>query len=255
MSTDTPPNRTDDTPVALITGAGRRIGACIAEILHNQGYRVLIHYRSAQQQADELAEKLNHMRPASALTLQADLGNLTQLEQMAKNAVDSWGRLDALVNNASDFFPTAVGNTTDEQWQQLFASNLRAPYFLCQALAPSLAKQQGAIVNLVDIHAFKPLLGYPVYSSAKAGLLMLTQSMAKELAPDIRVNGVAPGLILWPEGEASQSDSDKQKLLEKTPLQHPGQPQDVASAVSFLLSQSYITGQILAVDGGKSLYS
>ncbi|MEH6812833.1 MAG: pteridine reductase [Motiliproteus sp.] len=245
----------DDSSVVLITGAARRIGASIARSLHGQGYRVLIHYRHSKTEAQSLALQLNQIRPDSARLLQAELDSVEAVEQLAVAAEQSWGRINALVNNASGFSATTIGEVKEQQWDELMASNLKAPFFLSQALATTLAANQGAIVNIVDIHSLRPLQGFPVYSTAKAGLRMLTQALAKELAPNIRVNGVAPGLILWPEGGAEQSAADKQTLLNKTPLKRAGQPEDIANAVSFLLQQPYITGQILAVDGGKSLYS
>ncbi len=243
------------SPVALVTGGARRIGAQLCRRLHQQGYSVLLHYRSSGDEARQLVEQLNRQRPDSARLLQAELLDSAQLQRLATTALESWGRLDALINNASAFYPGRVGAVTETHWDELMGSNLKAPFFLCQALAPSLAASQGSIVNLVDIHALKPLKDHPVYSIAKAGLAMLTQSLAKEMAPSVRVNGVAPGVILWPEGEAAIDAANQQQLLARTPLNRPGCPQDIADTVLFLLQQPYITGQILAVDGGKSLYS
>ncbi len=245
----------ENPPVVLITGAARRIGATIAQVLHSRGYRLLLHYRHSSSEAESLALRLNTIRKDSVRLIQADLDQQTAIEQLASTATQCWGRLDALINNASGFYPTAIGESTDQHWNELMGANLKAPFFLSQALAPSLAASQGTIINLIDIHGLKPLAGYPIYSTAKAGLKMLTESLAKELAPEIRVNGVAPGLILWPEGDAEQSPEQQQELLQKTPLQRPGRPEDIGNAIAFLLEQPYITGQILAVDGGKSLYS
>ncbi len=242
-------------PVALVTGSARRIGAEICRHLHQQEYRVLIHYRYSEAEAKALAAELNQVRPDSARTLRASLTELTELRQLADAAQRQWGRLDALINNASAFYPTELAQTTEAQWDELTDANLKAPFFLCQALAPALRASSGVVINLADIHAERPPEGFSVYAISKAGLLMLTRSLAKELAPDIRVNAVAPGPILWPEGEAAATEAQQQQLLAKTPLGRMGTPTEIASAVLFLLQQQYITGQILAVDGGKSLYS
>ena len=242
-------------PVALITGAARRIGACIAHKLHQQGYRVVVHYHHSSTEARALVSQLNQLRPDSAIALQADLNNSHAVRQLAEAAQNQWHRLDLLVNNASTFYPTSLKDSTDQQWDDLINSNLKAAYFLSSYLADSLRQSEGAVINLVDIHAQRGLPGYPIYSIAKAGLQMMTLSLAKELAPQVRVNGVAPGPILWPENEASVSDSEKQAIIVKTLLKKHGHPDDIARAVLFLSQQSFITGQILAVDGGKSLYS
>ena len=244
-----------NTPVALITGAARRIGACIARLLHQQGYRVVIHYHRSATEAGALVKQLNHLRADSAIALQADLNDSDAVRQLAETAQTQWHRLDLLVNNASAFYPTSLQDSTDQQWDELINSNLKAAYFLSSYLAGSLRQSKGAVINLVDIHAQRGLPGYPIYSIAKAGLQMMTLSLAKELAPQVRVNGVAPGPILWPENEASVSDSEKQAIIAKTLLKKHGHPDDIARAVLFLAQQSFITGQILAVDGGKSLYS
>lgn len=242
-------------PVALITGAARRIGAAITQHLHSQGYRVIIHYHSSADAAQQLVSTLNRQRPDSACALRADLNNPQQIKQLATRAVTAWGQLDLLINNASSFFPTPLESSSETQWDNLLNSNLKAPYFLCSTLAPALRRSHGAIINLVDIHAQRALTGYPIYSIAKAGLQMLTLSMAKELAPSVRVNGVAPGPILWPEDAAALNDAEKQRIIDKTLLQRAGSPQDIADTVLFLATQGFITGQIIAVDGGKSLYS
>jgi len=237
---------------ALITGAARRIGACIAETLHQRGCDVFLHYHSSSGAAEELAQKLNALRPASATPLQADLGESDEINRLAGVVRNCTGQLDLLVNNASQFFPTTVGETTMGQWDDLMDSNLRGPYFLTQALVAELANAGGSVVNLLDVHAVRPMPGHAVYCMAKAGLQMMTLAMAKDLGPQIRVNGVAPGAILWPELE-SQAGS-QQKILDKTVMGRAGRPQDIASAVAYLgLDAPYVTGQILAIDGGRSL--
>ena len=238
--------------VALITGAAHRLGAEIARHLHQAGLRVLIHYRNSSTSADALAAELNALHHDSARTLAADLLDLTAIEQLAHAALQAWGRVDVLINNASTYYPTPVGSITSTHWDDLIGSNLRAPLFLSQALAPSLKAGSGSIVNMVDIHAEKPLHGHPVYSVAKAGLAMLTRSLAIELGPEVRVNAVAPGIILWPERELS--DTEKSAMLERVVLGRKGEPNDIAKTVCFLaLDTRYVTGQILAVDGGRSL--
>jgi len=242
-------------PVALITGAAQRIGATISRTLHQAGYRLVIHYRSSATAAEALATELNSQRPDSAITLQADLDDMSQVERLAQQAQVAFGQLDLLVNNASSFFPTPVDESSQQQWDQLINSNLRAPYFLASALNPALRQQQGCIINLVDIHAQRGLKNYPIYSIAKAGLQMMTMSLAKELAPRVRVNGVSPGAILWPEADAELSEEAKAELLAKVPLERIGSAEDIARTVLFLAQSPYITGQIVAVDGGKSLFS
>ncbi|MEH6470546.1 MAG: pteridine reductase [Halopseudomonas sp.] len=245
----------DNPPVALITGAARRIGACITRRLHQNGYRVLIHYLHSQQAAEQLASELNRLRPGSAATLHADLTDTAAVELLANQARNHWQRLDLLVNNASSFYPTPLAQINESDWNALIGSNLKAPLWLSKALLPALTQQQGSIVNIVDTYAQRPLQGYPIYSIAKAGLAMLTQSLAKELAPQVRVNGVAPGPILPPEGAAKRDPVAEQQLLEKVLLGRYGSPDDIADTVIFLAQQRFITGQIIAVDGGKSLYN
>ena len=239
--------------VALVTGASRRIGAEIVRGLHAAEYRVLLHYHRSEDEARQLAGALNAERPGSVLALRADLDDTAALDELVRRAIDAWGHLDALVNNASTFYPTPLGKVTESQWDALLGSNLKAPFFLCQTAAPHLARRQGAIVNLVDIYAERPLKGYPAYSIAKAGLAALTRSLAVELAPDVRVNGVAPGAILWPEqADGGQTQAD---ILARIPLARSGSPSDIAGAVRFLLEEApYITGQIIAVDGGRSVF-
>lgn len=201
-----------------------------------------------------MAAELNRLRVSSALVCQADLLDLSALVKLANAAAGAWGRLDVLVNNASSFYPTPLEEVTEGQWEELLGSNLKAPFFLCQAAAPFLRARRGSVVNLIDIHAERGLKGYPVYSIAKAGLVAMTRSLAKELAPDVRVNGVAPGAVLWPEHGV---DAVKQaEILSRIPLQRTGEPEDVARAALFLaLEAPYVTGQILSVDGGRSLFS
>jgi len=237
---------------ALITGAARRIGACIAENLHQRGCDVFLHYHSSSDAVDALADKLNELRPASATTVQADLGNKDDIDRIVASVRAKTTRLDLLINNASRFYPTTVGSTSMAQWDDLMDSNLRGPYFLTQALVPELKNASGSVVNLLDIHAVKPMAGHAVYSMAKAGLQMMTLALAKELGPDIRVNGVAPGAILWPEQEGGLEH--QQNILSKVVMGRAGEPKDIASAVVYFgLDAPYVTGQVLAVDGGRSL--
>jgi pteridine reductase len=238
--------------VALVTGAARRIGATIARTLHAHGASVAIHYRGSSDEAAALCDELNEQRADSAATFSADLTQLASLDSLAADAMNWRGRLDILVNNASSFYPTPIGEITDEQWNDLVGTNLKAPLFLSQALMPALRTANGVIINIVDVHSLRPLRDHPVYGSAKAGLAMLTRSLAKDLAPDVRVNGVSPGAILWPEN--GMSDDTKATILEQVPLGRAGEPEDIAGAVLFLARDaSYITGQILAVDGGRSI--
>lgn len=238
--------------VALITGAARRIGAAIAATLHGSGASVAIHYRGSADSARELAARLNDERDASAKTFQADLNETAKLGSLVA-AVHAWhGRLDFLVNNASSFYPTPPGEITESDWDDLIGSNLKAPLFLAQAALPHLRAARGVIVNMVDIHAQRPLKNHTVYGPAKAGLAMLTRSLAKDLAPDVRVNGVAPGAILWPED--GMSDAVKQSVLRQVPLARAGDPADIAGCVLYLVRDAdYVTGQIIAVDGGRSI--
>jgi pteridine reductase len=237
--------------VALVTGAAHRIGAQTTRTLHHAGMDLVLHYRSSESKARALAQELEQERPDSVLLLQADLGDTAGLPALIEN-IRSWrGRLDVLVNNASGFYATPVGETSEEQWNDLMGSNLKAPYFLAQAAAPLLREHQGTIVNMVDIHAERPLKDYPVYSMAKAANAMMVKALARELGPEIRVNGIAPGSILWPEGELA--DEVKQEILDRTALKRLGDPEDIARTILFLIREAdYITGQIIAVDGGRT---
>jgi len=238
--------------VVLITGGARRVGAEIVRVLHGAGASVLIHYRNSAGAAHALAGELNRIRPNSVAVECADLVDADAADHLVETALREFGRLDILINNASTFYPTAIGETTLAHWDDLMASNLKAPFFLSQAAAPGLRTQRGLILNIVDIHALRPLKRHPVYSIAKAGLAMLTRSLARELGPDIRVNGIAPGPVLWPE---RPMDEDlKREITAKTALKRHGTPQDVAATALFLARDApYITGQIIAVDGGRSI--
>jgi pteridine reductase len=242
--------------VALVTGASQRIGAAIATELHAAGCSVLLHCRSSRAAADALAATLNTVRDNSAAVLQADLASLQDVEALAAAATARWNRLDLLVNNASGFFPTPIGTVSETQWDSLFGSNLKGPFFLCQALAPALRASHGAIVNIVDVYAELPLAQHAVYTMAKAGVGMMTRALAQELGPAVRVNGVAPGAILWPaEHNPELGYAKAEALLAQTALKRIGDVLDIARAVRYLgLEAGYVTGQILAVDGGRTLY-
>lgn len=238
--------------VVLVTGAARRIGAAIVTCLHANGARVAIHYRGSADAAKRLTASLNKTRGDSAKAFQADLLDQHEIQKLVTSVVDWGGRLDGLINNASTFYPTPVGEITEEHWADLVGSNFKAPLFLSQEVAPHLRAAGGAIVNIVDIHSQRPLRNHVVYSPAKAALGMLTRSLAKDLAPDVRVNGVSPGAILWPEDGMSEVVQDS--ILRQVPLQRAGDPDDIAGCVLFLLRDAtYITGQIIAVDGGRSI--
>jgi len=241
-----------DGRVALITGAARRVGAVITRTLHAAGMNVVLHYRHSQEEADALRDTLNALRPASAACLQCELHDTPALEQMAKQAQQIWQRLDVLVNNASSFRATPVGTISEGHWDELVGSNLKAPLFLSQAVAASLRAQRGCIINIADIHAGRPLKNHTVYSIAKAGLVMLTRSLARELGPEVRVNAVAPGAILWPETE--MDEGTRRDIINATALKRQGDPHDIARAVLFLIRDAdYISGEVLTVDGGRSL--
>ena len=243
----------------LVTGAARRVGAAIVRRLHGQGGNVLIHQRSRSDQADALAAELNATRAGSAATVALDLADLEALPSLIDTALRRFGRLDGLVNNASSFIPTPLGSVTRASFEQLMASNLTAPLFLAQAAAPALRHARGAIVNIIDIHAERPLKDYVVYSAAKAGLAGLTRSLALELAPEVRVNGVSPGPIEWPEAASTAQghiDADERaRILATTPLRREGGVAAIAGAVAYLFADAdFVTGQILAVDGGRSIF-
>lgn len=238
---------------ALVTGAAKRIGAVIAETLHGAGANVAIHYFSSSGPAEALAGRLNAARPGSALAVGADLKRLDELKHMVQSITDRAGRLDILVNNASTFYATPLESVTEEQWLDLIDSNLKAPLFLTQAALPQLkASPRAAIVNIIDVHSTRPLRHHPVYGAAKAGLAMLTRSLAKDLAPQVRVNGVSPGAILWPE--SGLDERVQQHIVREIPLKRTGRPEDIAAAVLFLVRDApYVTGQVIAVDGGRSI--
>lgn len=241
-------------PTALITGSAKRIGAEIVRQLHATQWNLVIHYHHSQAEAQALAAELNDLRPNSAISVQADLNQPHQRATLAQRAREQWQGIHLLVNNASSFYPTPLADASEADWDNLIGSNLKAPYFLAQALAPFLVETQGCIINIADIYADKPLRHHSIYSIAKAGNVMLTKSLAVELAPQVRVNGIAPGAILWPEQSDKLSDEDKDKMLCKIPLQQRGQAQDIAQAILFLVNNApYVTGHILTVDGGRSL--
>ena len=244
--------RTLDGQVALVTGSAVRVGAAIVRELHANGASVAIHYRSSGAPAEELAVELNALRNDSAKTFRADLLDTPRIAGLV-DAVASWkGRLDIVVNNASSFYPTPLDRVTEEAWEDLVGSNLKAPLFVAKAAEPHLREARGSLINIVDIHSQRPLKDHLIYGPAKAGLAMLTRSLAKDLGPDVRVNGVSPGAILWPEG--GMADTTKASILEQIPLQRKGVPEDIAGCVLFLVRDAdYITGQIIAVDGGRSV--
>ena len=239
-------------PVALITGAAKRVGAVIARRLHAAGYDVALHHRGSTAEAVALAAELDAARPASTLLLQAELGDVAALGALVQRCIERFGRLDALVNNASAFHPTPIGQASEADWTALMDSNAKGPFFLAQAAAPHLRAAGGAIVNLVDIYGERPLAQHTLYCMAKAANAMLVKSLAAELGPQVRVNGVAPGAVMWPE--SGKSDDAKQAMLAKTALKRVGSPEDVAEAVRWLLQDArYTTGQVIAVDGGRLL--
>ena len=238
--------------VVLITGGARRVGAEIVRTLHGAGAQVMVHHRDSASDARALADELNGVRPGSVAVECAELLDPAVPDRLVAAALRTFGRLDVLINNASTFYPTKVGDITAAHWDDLLGSNLRAPLFLSQAAAPSLRAQRGLIINIVDIHALRPLKAHVVYSVAKAGLAMLTRSLARELGPEIRVNGIAPGPVLWPERPVK--DALKREIIDKTALKRHGTPQDIARTALFLVKDApYITGQIIAVDGGRSI--
>jgi pteridine reductase len=253
MGTSSYHQATLDGRWALVTGAAKRIGAVITRTLHEAGANVAIHYNRSAAEAEKLAAELNSTRSKSAFTVAADMLKVEAVEKMATTVLERTGnRLDVLVNNASTFYPTPLGTVTEEQWRDLMSSNLKAPLFLSQAVLPALRAAQGVIINIVDVHSQRPLRDHPVYGAAKAGLAMLTRSLAKDLGPDVRVNGVSPGAILWPD--EGMSDGLRAAIVKQTALKRSGEPGDVAATVLFLVRDApYITGQIIAVDGGRSV--
>jgi pteridine reductase len=238
----------------LVTGGAKRVGAAICRRLHAAGANVMVHYRTSAVDARALEAELLARRPGSAARAQADLLKGPAPATLVKEAVKAFGRLDALVNNASSFYPTPVGEITEKSWDDLMGTNLKAPLFLAQAAAVELRKHHGCIVNIIDIHAELPMKSHVVYSTAKAGLAALTRSLARELGPDVRVNGVAPGTILWPENDTWRDEVARQRIINQTALKRIGEPDDIARAVEFLIAAApYVTGQVIAVDGGRSV--
>jgi pteridine reductase len=236
--------------VVLVTGAARRIGAILAAAFHAQGAKLAVHYRRSAGEAEALVARLNGARGGSARAYRADLADMAALEALPAAVARDFGRIDVLVNNASTFYPTPLGSITPDQFDDLLGSNLRAPLFLAQAAAPELRKQSGLILNIADIHGMRPLSRHAVYSAAKAGLVMLTRSLARELAPEIRVNAIAPGAVLWPE--AGVDEELKRRIVARTPLARPGSPEDIAKAALFFACDApFVTGEVLAVDGGR----
>jgi len=243
-----------DTKVALVTGGAQRIGARLCRVLHEAGYNIALHYRSSGIPAEVLAADLNVARGRSVVCFPAALGDRSAGEELAAAVIDHFGRVDLLVNNASSFYPTPIGSVSEEDWDTIMGSNLKGPFFLSQALAENLKKNRGNIINMIDIHGERPLADHSLYSTAKAGLHMLTRSLARELAPDVRVNGISPGVILWPKSDDPEDEERRQRQLKRVPLGSKGDPQDIAEAVLFLAERApYVTGQIIAVDGGRSL--
>jgi pteridine reductase len=240
--------------VILVTGGGRRVGAAICRRLHAAGANIALHYRSSVQEAQALQDELNAQRPESVAVFAADLLDLAALPVLIGQVMAKFGRLDGLVNNASSFFPTPLAGVNEAQWHDLLGTNLRAPLFLAQAAADELRRCQGCIVNIVDIHAERPMHGHLLYSVAKAGLVALTRALAQEMAPQVRVNAVAPGVIIWPEGEGWEDDEARRKIIAHTLLKREGEPDDIAKTVAFLVQDApYIIGQVIAVDGGRSI--
>lgn len=240
--------------VVLITGAARRIGAQLARTFHHAGFNVILHYHNSRSEAQALRDELEEIRSGSTSILQMDLAGENNWDDIIRSCQTQWGRLDVLINNASTFYPTHMGEVEEPQWDDLFASNLKGPFFLSQAIAPSLKEVAGCIINIIDIHASRPLKNHAVYSIAKAGLAMMTHSLAKELAPEVRVNGISPGTILWPENQSSLTEQTRSNIIRQIPLKRQGSPEDISRTALFLaVDAPYINGQVLAVDGGRSL--
>lgn len=238
--------------VGLITGGARRIGAEIARRLHSEGMRLILHYHSSDDEAHELQETLNNERADSVFLIKGDLLDNHKITHLARESIAAYSRLDAVVNNASTFFPTPIGDTSEEDWENLIGTNLKAPFFLAQATAAELRKNSGVIINIADIYGHRPLKNHAVYSAAKSGLIMITRALARDLAPEVRVNAVAPGAILWPEEDHDQLA--QQRLISRTPMKRMGTPAEIAETVLFLLRDAtYISGHVLAVDGGRSI--
>jgi len=251
-------NHDKETKVCLLTGASKRIGACTARKFHDEGFNVIIHYNTSSREADILVSQLNAARAGSAVSLQADFTSDIQTQPLAQQALDCYQRLDVLVNNASAFYPTPLDACDNDAWNELFDSNLRAAFFLTQQLAPELQTRAGSVINITDTHADNPLKGYPIYSIAKAGVKAMTKSLAKELAPRVRVNGVSPGAILWPPSLSDETEHGvleaRQKVLDAIPMRRLGDPQNIADTVFFLANNAcYVTGQTIRVDGGRYL--
>ena len=237
---------------ALVTGGAKRIGATIVETLHNKGFNVAIHYNSSSNTANQLCAELNAKKQDSSIAIGADLIDQSSLENLIPSLIETTQRLDVLVNNASTFYPTPIEKVALKDWENLFGTNLKAPLFLAKYAAKYLKQSQGIIINIIDIHSKKPLKEHPIYGSAKSGLAMLTRSLASDLAPDVRVNGISPGLILWPEN--NPSEQVKKNILQQIPLKKVGTSEDIANCVLFLIEDApYITGEIIAVDGGRSM--
>jgi len=240
--------------VVLVTGGAKRVGAAICRRLHASGARLAIHYRSSAEEALVLRDELNALRPDGAEIFQADLLDINALPQLVNDVIGKLGHLDALVNNASSFYATPLAGIDEAQWHDLIGTNLKAPLFLAQAAAAELRRRHGCIVNIVDIHAERPMHGHLLYSAAKAGLVALTKGLAQEMAPQVRVNAVAPGVIIWPETEDWQDQEQRRKIVAHTLLKREGEPEDIARTVQFLISDApYITGQVISVDGGRSI--
>jgi len=241
-----------ETRTTLITGGAKRIGRQMAITLHQAGHNIVVHYRSSAGAASELVKQLNDTRQDSAIALQGELLDTDSIPNLVAQAAEAFDGLNVLINNASTFYPTPIELLQDEFWNDLVGSNLKAPAYMAKACVPYIRENNGSIINIVDIHARKPMANHPIYCSAKAGLEMLTMSLARDLAPNIRVNGVSPGAILWPENDSGMAE--QQEVLEKIPMGRMGQPEDVANLVQFLVDEAeYITGQIIAVDGGRSV--
>jgi pteridine reductase len=249
------PDNSLDGKVALITGGTRRVGAAISRLLHARGMNLVIHYFSSEKSAHALQQELHAARPDSVMLMRGDLNSGDRLlKNLVFESVEAFGRLDALINNAARIYATPLGEASETQWDDLIGTNLKAPFFLSQAAAPHLKKHGGCVVNIADVYADRPLPEFPIYSVTKAGLVMLTKSLARELAPEVRVNAIAPGVILWPE--SGLDEMSKQRIISRTPLKRAGDPQDIARAVLFFLGDSgFVTGQVLGVDGGRGVVS